>query len=136
MHVPGNVQGFIGMLVSLLLFVVVPLGIGYWRLLRFASRDQQGPVRGWKEPCGILIGLMIGNGTALWLNQHLNSDRFFGARPMLVLTLLLLIDLPFLLFIFDHLVAYYALQRSKQTQAGGSKTEIVSDAPLMPQASG
>lgn len=108
MHIPGDVKLFLVLLTiaCILLFVVTPLGISYWRLVKL-SRDARPAMR---EAIAILAGMLTGDIAAL-VYDHNQADIFFSAHPKLVLVLLLLINLPGLLFLFDYCASYYLATR-------------------------
>ncbi|GHO69617.1 hypothetical protein KSC_085090 [Ktedonobacter sp. SOSP1-52] len=108
MHIPGDVKLFLVLLTiaCILLFVVTPLGISYWCLAR-TPRDARPSLR---EAVAILAGMLMGDIAAL-VYDHNQANVFFGAHPKLVLVLLLLINLPGLLFLFDYCASYYLLTR-------------------------
>lgn len=126
MHIPGDVKLFLVLLTTtcILLFVVTPLGISYWRLAR-APRDARPSL---KEAVAILTGMLIGDIAAL-VYDHNQANIFFGAHPKLVLVLLLLINLPGLLFLFDCSASYYLMTR--QTMWRRPRLARLKKAPLL-----
>lgn len=93
-------------LASLLIFVLIPLIINYWRLSRSDIESTRKARANPQETLGLLAGLIVGD-----ILIYLIGTRIFPVPTFILYPVIVGIDLFFLFFVLDSVIVDWITRR-------------------------